>query len=475
MDSTQKEQIPRQDLPDGGLAVPSKVSLKEGGTGCSGPSTNPMPTEQSGKPTGKGSRTKVLTLTQRIEAMRDTAKDMALDREIPEADWPLYLRHKAQEVDLSASPTDIARWLYEAKAHRDGRIELLRAHTKLNTRPIPWLWKGIIQKQAVNLIHAMPKCGKTRLMCGLLSAWIHGSDTYLGRELNQGSEGVLIVGPDQPEPVWAEVLRDYQLLDDNGHMHKRIVGLVPSGGNFALTEKGIALIEQEARENPGLVILLDSYQRAIGPMGIDENRPDAAVPLTALMEAVAPHKATLIVIHHSNKSGGEGSVSAGARGSSALTAVPDQLIRLKPFQKTEEDNGPKEVELETVGRAGKPVRMLVQLEDDGRTWVCNGSPSQRKAQLLNEKKAGEMTDLQREVLHALVAAWEEEKTALTGKEVLEALGRDPVTERTYVIGWLRGLEKKKWVMEVGTKPSTGGKPPALFKPTMLGIEALTYA
>ena len=297
---------------------------------------------------------------------------------------------------------------------------------------------------------------------------------YLGRELHQGTESLLIVGPDQPEPVWAEVLRDYQLLDENGHMHKRIVGLVPSGGNFALTEKGIGLVEQEARDNPGLVILLDSYQRAIGPMGIDENRPEAAVPLTALMEAVAPHKATLIVIHHSNKGGGEGSVSAGARGSSALTAVPDQLIRLKPFQKSEDDESPKEIELETVGRAGKPVRELIQLEDDGRTWVSLGSPTQRRKQLNNQKRAQGMTELQRGVMEALVTAWQEDKTALTGKELLEAVGRDAERERTKIHGWLKALEAKGWVTHAADKPSIGGKPQKLFKPTLAGIEAVTY-
>lgn len=470
-----KKQTPRQDLPDGGLAVPSGMSLKEGESGSHGSLKNPMPTEQNGKPIAKGSRKKPLTVAEKISVMRDVAQDMALDREIPEADWPIYLRHKAQEMELGANPGDISRWLYEAKAHRDGRIELLRSHTKLNTRPIPWLWQGVIQKQAVNLIHALPKCGKTRLVIGLLSAWIHGAETYLGREINQGQEGLLIVGPDQPEPVWAEVLKDYQLLDENGHMHERIVGLVPSGGNFALTEKGIALIEEEARANPGLVILLDSYQRAIGPMGIDENRPEAAVPLTQLMEAIAPHKATLIVIHHSNKSGAEGSVSAGARGSSALTAVPDQLIRLKPFQKQEDDGGPKEIELETVGRAGKPVRELIQLEDDGRTWVSLGSPSKRRKQIENEKKAQGMTDLQREVMTALVIAWQEDKTALTGKEVLEAVGRDPERERTKIHGWIKALEAKGWVLHAGDKPSTGGKPQKFFKPTQAGIQAIGFA
>lgn len=433
-----------------------------------------MATTAKSNPKSAGGRKPILTITERIEALRDEATDMALDRNIPEADWALYLRHKAQQLDLSVKDSDINRWIYEAKAHRDGRIELLRAHTKLNTRPIPWLWQGIIQKQAVNLIHALPKCGKTRLMLGALSAWIHGGDTYLGRELNPGSEGLLIVGPDQPEPVWAEVLKDYQLLDDTGHMHKRIVGLVPSGGNFALTEKGIALIEQEARENPGLVILLDSYQRSIGPMGIDENRPEAAVPLTQLMEAIAPHKATLIVIHHSNKSGAEGSVSSGARGSSALTAVPDQLIRLKPFQKVEEENGPKEVELETVGRAGRPVRLIVQLEDDGRTWVSLGSPTKRRNEIQNQKLAEGMTALQRQVMEALVTAWDENKTALTGKELLEAVGRDPEAERTKIHGWIRALEAKGWVQPGGDRAGTGSKPQKTFRPTLLGLEAMAY-
>jgi hypothetical protein len=434
-----------------------------------------MSTTTKGNPSSGKGRKQALSVADKIEALRERAKVMVKDREIAEPDWQLHLKHLAQELDLNASHADICRWIGEAKAHRDGRIEVLLPETRLNTRPLPWLWQGIIQKQAVNLIHALPKCGKTRLLLGALSAWIPGTDTYLGREINQGKEGLLIVGPDQPETVWAEVLRDYQLLDDTGRMHKRIVGLVPSGANFALTEVGIRLVEDFARENPGLVILLDSYQRSIGPMGLDENRPDAAVPLTALMEAVAPYQATLIVIHHSNKSGAEGSVSAGARGSSALTAVPDQLIRLKPFHKTEDGDSPKEIELETVGRAGRPVRELIQLENDGRTWVSLGSPSKRRKQLENEKRAEGMTELQREVMDAVVTAWIENKTALTAREILEAIGRDPNKERTYAHGWMKSLEIKGWVAQASDRPTVGGRPQKQYKPTPLGIEALEVA
>ena len=401
------------------------------------------------------------------------ATDMAMDRDIPEADWTLYLRSEANGLDLTVRDADLNRWLYEAKAHRDGRIELLRSHTKLNTRPIPWLWQGIIQKQAVNLIHALPKCGKTRLMLGALSAWVHGGDMYLGRELHQGTESLLIVGPDQPEPVWAEVLRDYQLLDENGHMHKRIVGLVPSGGNFALTEKGIGLVEQEARDNPGLVILLDSYQRAIGPMGIDENRPEAAVPLTALMEAVAPHKATLIVIHHSNKGGGDGSISGGARGSSAITAAVDQLVSLKPFGQSSFDDG-KEVELKTEGRGGRPVSMVLRLEDDGKTWANTGTLAKRKRDAEDQKLAEDLSEKQRKFTLALVAAWEEDKTALTKIEVGERMGYKDGSILNRMGGWIAPLIDKKGMIEkAGTRTSSNGRPEVLYRPTEKALKYVT--
>ena len=462
------KQNPQKDLPAEGSALPSELSTPEGIGGIG-------PDDQDSMPTSRTRKAKPVTVSDRIKALRDAATDMVMDREVLEADWPVHLRHKAQELDLSVKDGDLSRWLGEAKAHRDGRIELLRNHHKLNTRPTPWLWEGVIQKHATNLIHAMPKCGKTRLIMGAIAAWIHGSEQYLGRNLNQNKEKVLIVGPDQPESVWAELLQQYQLLTDEGHLHERIVGLIPSGANFALTEVGIRLIEAEARENPGLVIVLDSYQRAIGPMGIDENRPEAAIPMTQLMEAIAPHNGTLIVIHHSNKTGGDGSVASGSRGHSSLTAQPDQLIQLKPLQKQEGGDQPKEIQLETAGRAGKPVGMVIQLEDDGRTWVSLGSVAKHRKRQENQRRAETMTALQQEVLMALVTAWEEEKTALTGKEVLEAIGRDPVRERTHIHGWMKAMEAKGWVAHAGDKPLGVGKPARCFKPTLLGMEALTYA
>ena len=233
------------------------------------------------------------------------------------------------------------------------------------------------------------------------------------------------------------------------------------------------MIEDQAKLNPGLLVILDSYQRAIAPLGLDENRPEAAVPLTQLLEAVAPYGATVVVIHHANKHGSNGAMSSAARGSSALTAVPDQLISMKPFNADGTGNGTKEIELSTEGRGGKPVALLLELQEDGRTWASLGSPTKRRERDRDTKMLAEMSDKQSELLAHVLSHFKTTCKGMTIKEMMEAVDVSGKSGSWDVKQRVEALEKKKLLNKEGKGTPTTGRPANLYQPTAKALAMFT--
>ena len=434
------------------------MSNQEGSEGETLPLKNPMSEDQKVK-------ARILTTGEMLCNVKIFADKTVKDESITEADWGIHIRAYAEGIGLKLKPSELTRIEAEAKQHRDGRFTVLRRGDPVDRTPTPWLWEGVIMRRAVNLVFGPPKTGKTKLCLAFLSAYLNGGGSYLNRKMKSGKEELFLVGPDQGPGQWMSMLEDASLLDENGEMHHRIRGLVAAGHRFSLNEEGIKFLEEEARQSPGLIVLVDCYSRAISGLGIDENRPEACGPMVQLAEALAHYGATLIVIHHSNKGGGDGSISGGARGSSAITAAVDQLVSLKPFGQSGFDDG-KEIELKTEGRGGRPVSMVLKLEDDGRTRANTGTVSKRKRDAEDQKVAETLSDNQRAFTLALVAAWEEDKTALTKKEVAARMGDTDPTLTNRMTGWLLPLVGKKGMIEkVGTKRSANGRPEAMYRPT----------
>lgn len=442
------------------------MSNQEGSEGETLPLKNPMAEGQKVKP-------RVRTTAQLLSDVKAFADKTVRDKSIPETEWGIHIRTYSEAVGLRLQANELTQIRETAKQQRDGRFTVLRRTDPVDRTPTPWLWEGVIMRRAVNLVFGAPKTGKTKLCLSFLSAYLHGGGTYLNRKMKSGDEELFIVGPDQAPGRWVDMLEEASLLDEEGLWHPRIRGVIGAGHRFCLNEDGIKFLEDEARESPGLIVLLDCYSRAIAGTGLDENRPEACTPLVQLAEALAHYGATLIVIHHSNKGGGDGSISGGARGSSAITAAVDQLVSLKPFGQSNFDDG-KEVELKTEGRGGRPVSMVLKLEDDGKTWANTGTVSKRKRDAEDQKLAEELSDNQRAFTLALVAAWEEDKTALTKKEVGERMGYKDGSVLNRMGGWVAPLiDKKGMVEKAGTRTSSSGRPEVLYRPTDKALKYVT--
>jgi hypothetical protein len=64
-------------------------------------------------------------------------------------------------------------------------------------------------------------------------------------------------------------------------------------------------------------VVVDSYHACCRTLGLTENDAEMADPVLMLLEAIAPHRGTLLVVHHANKAGANGSAAVASRGSSS--------------------------------------------------------------------------------------------------------------------------------------------------------------
>ena len=341
---------------------------------------------------------------------------------------------------------------------------------KLVVSEAPWLWDGVLLKGSTNLVVALPKVGKTRLMCQVIGAMTAGKESFLGQRITADSGPVLIVGSDQNQSDWFRCLHPAGLAAADGSINDNIVQLFHKGCPLHLDEAGIDQIAELASQFPELIILLDSYYACTSHLGLDENNASIADPLLDLQEAIAPYGSTLIVIHHSNRSKAGGRASQASRGSTALPAAVSQTVTLS-WASAEESNPlaprDKRVKLTTEGREGQPIELLIEQVDDGQCWQLHGTGEQIAKTELVKKLVSALTDHQDAALRELCCHWNATGCGMDAVHLAVALQIDRATPRSNATQVLNSLERRHLVIHDGYRAAEGGmggKPAKLFRP-----------
>ena len=391
-----------------------------------------------------------------LQSVRDKVTELVSNELIRTDEAMMLMRADPQVLELKLRDGDLEKLIVEAKNCRDGKVEIVRRGNRLNTSPIPWLWEGFIRMGKANLLYGDPKTGKTRLVLGMLGHYLNNAESFLGHSLSTGGNEVLIVGPDMCQDDWAANFVDFHIGQKDGSFHERIRGVVSQGNGFRLDEKGIQLIVDECRESPGLVVMLDSLFTLMSSLGLDENKPGFADPLAALVDAVAPYGATLIVIHHAKKAGVDGSMASAARGSSAITGFVDQLIHLRDFGEGNTAKGGSDVELKTQGRRGRPSHLIISFDSEAQCWISRGTARDVRREAEAAAIGESLPEMQERVVRALLEAEKAGREGLTQREILEALDLDVKADRTKITNYLKPLLEKKRFVEV-VRSSTGDR------------------
>jgi len=362
---------------------------------------------------------KRITAEEAIQAVAQKAEELVRS-DTPPAHRLILLREAANATDATIRDAELRRLLVEARRAEMGTFEPI-TDRPLSLAPTPWLWEGLVMPEAFNLLLALPKVGKTSLVLEALGAWVHGAPGFMGQRFHGACPPVLLVGTDQPENDWARMLRSARLLTPEGKLAlPPIVGLFTAGNPLYLDEEGIERIAQASEEHPGLLVVVDSYHACCRTLGVSENDAEMADPVLALLESIAPHKGTLLVVHHANKGGATGGAAVASRGTSALPAAASQIIQLHRMAQANPAAAPdKRIVLKTEGRGGAPLQLLIERRDEG--WHLHGDAEEvMQAQRLLEVEA-KLQDRQADALAAVRNQYEQDGQPMDAAMLAERL------------------------------------------------------
>ncbi len=443
--------------PEGGYEMPDSFEDEEA-RACDQSNPSKMFSKSlSRKPIKEHPNGEYPEVNERLEALNEKALQIMLDEEIEQSKRLIHLReYNKRESKLNVSDQDLRMVLADARRTLAGSSTSV-GKRPLNRRPVPWLLEKIFMPRCLNLFVSPPKCGKTSLVVGLLGEWFQGTQTYINQEIIGKFPPVLIVGSDQPESDWAEMLANAGLLDEEDQLVPQIIDLFTSGQPLTLDEEGIDRISKYAEIHKGLLIIVDSLAACIRNLGLDENSPDVAEPIALLLEAIAPHEATLLLIHHAGKAHIGQSPSLASRGSTALPALASQTIsleRMMPYEQGSSSDNRRI--LKTDGRGGRSIELLIEQVGSSTNWICHGDAEAVQRQRHREKNEESLEPRQQEVLAVVRKRWLSNQAISTAKDINQTLVLGEYGDRKARAS-LDQLEKKGLVQSHLEKTDSGSK------------------
>ena len=195
---------------------------------------------------------------------------------------------------------------------------------KFSDLPLPgadgvsWVLEGLLARDAVTLLSALPKCGKTTLISHLLAALPAGG-SFCGKALAPGKAFVV---SEEPAGVWAARVAGLGITEVRGFTR----GLAPRGTQ-AEWQNFLAGIDAYLSGDPADLIVFDTLAN-LWPVKDENSAAEVGAALAPLHQLCRSGSGrSVLLVHHLRKSdGGEGT---GSRGSGALAGFVDVILELR--------------------------------------------------------------------------------------------------------------------------------------------------
>jgi hypothetical protein len=286
------------------------------------------------------------------------------------------------------------------------------------SKPIEWLWDGVLAKGMVTLMTSRWKEGKTTLMSALLA--------HLGRGETMAGSPVAptrtVILSEEPKELWE--LRHKRLNFDEANIR---FACRPFERRLRPNEWSDVILEL-ADENPGLVVL---DPLAMFLPGNIENQPTRMLDAVEQLHVLTEQGTALGMLHHPSKRGSRHYISP--RGTGALAGFADILVELDCPNGLED----RVRRLRSVSRLASSTTRFIELTEDHCDYT-----------LVPELPNSDRFEVGWPVLKSML---EDAYRPPSRKELLKTWLEDfDKPSKNTLIRWLDRAEKEKRIEVLGT-------------------------
>ena len=219
------------------------------------------------------------------------------------------------------------------------------------TKPIDWLWRGLIAQGDFVMLTADPKAGKSTFLGPLIASIVKG-EPFLEKPVRKG---MTLFAAEESDSAMARRFAKLRVID-NPNL-KQIHPEMRLPDDFEL-------LKQACVDHKADVLVIDT----LGSF-FDLKNENSNAEMSSVLRDVASfshkHKVTVILAHHTAASG------KAYRGASAIFAAVDQLIALTKLKKSEGSFHARKLAIEGRYSCEGPSEMTISLTGKPQLSLLN--------------------------------------------------------------------------------------------------------
>ena len=251
----------------------------------------------------------------------------------------------ARQMGVVANPQTIRATLQQLqRALLTGDEEKgTKGGEKARFKPKEYLINGLIAKRCLTGIAAFNKVGKTKLATELVASLIYqqpfmGNPDWGPAPAPQGGHKFILWWVDQPGADSSGYLQARGLMEADGTLHPQIVALYTEEDDLAWDDQGMDRLIQDTSNNPGAILITDSFFACIQRVHGNDQEPEAGGALIDIQTLLSQTETTHICLFHSSKETGLLGIQA-IRGHSSAGGAVSGAISMHFLEKKDPQTG----------------------------------------------------------------------------------------------------------------------------------------
>ncbi len=353
----------------------------------------------------------------------------------------------ARELGVSASPNHVRATLLQHQRNLiTGTAEKgTKGGEKAKFKQKEYLINNLIAMRCLTGIAAFNKVGKTKVATDLVASLIYqipflGNPEWTPAPPPPEGHKFILWWVDQPGADSSNYLKARGLMDADGTLHPQIVSLYTEEDDLAWDDQGMDRLIQDTANNPGAILITDSFFACIQRVHGNDQEPEAGGALIDVQTLLSQTETTHVCLFHSPKETGPVGINA-IRGHGSAGGAVSGCISMHFLEKKDPQTGKWVADKENPHRRmvyegrGPYIDLLIRGDWENGTFNVLGNFQQKLGELTaDDRKAStidELTPGQRETLEFLAGAcgiWKDPNGA-TAQQVaacrVQHLNREP--------------------------------------------------